>query len=494
MATFRLYNITERRDKLNKTLPSSGVNYLQVTGTFRDPVSYTDPEILFEYTGTGRFTYNYAFILDLGRYYFITAVEAEGPTLYRLRLHVDVLMTYKGDKTTGYESGIYGLSPFIEYQDSSVVDDLPETRFPVTSTTEMSVGTTATSSAWEGSSKLLSSTSTLKKYQFWINGNVYAGSPALYIDSPLPLAVMYGGYTEQNWLAQQLQRVTTGTGSILEYIYKFGCLPVELSGTTIPAGYNLDFPGSFNQIPFPGTAPGNSGFYMVSAAGLQPKTVTFSMSVSVPSTLRKSRNYPPYCRVSMVFRPFGKFDLDPGLIFNGASSSTVTVPVKVVVDPMSGTGSLYYGKSSADIYLGSANLFISYPLASTSYSAAKIASGALQLAGSVVSAVATEGATALAVPAAAINAISSAVPNTSVSGGEEFVIDEGPHVEIYKKTSEDFADGYFGRPFFGSAMISTLTGFTKVGRVVIEGNGFYGMLDSERLELERIMKEGFYVS
>ena len=485
--TINFYSVSDRKNKLSKTLGTA----TQLTGTLRDPVSLTDPEILVESATVP--TYNYAYISDLGRYYFITSVVAEQYKLFRIRLHVDVLMTYKGSNIAGSRTGIYGLTPFINRRDGLLNTDFdyPEGEFPLSATTEVTVGSAATSTSWEGSSKLLDSTSTLKKYQFWINGNVYVGSPALYIDSPLPLAVMIGGYTEQNWLAKQLARDVSTSGSILEYVYKFGCLPIGLTGTTIPAQYNLDFPGNFNQITLPGTTPGDSGFYMATAAALQPKTVDFSITVSTPSTVRTVRNLPPYCRLSLVFRPFGKFELDPGYVFRGVHTATTTVKVRVIVDPMSGTGSLYYSKGSDYIYLGSANLFISYPLAATTYSAAKIASGVLSVAGSIVSAVATEGATAFAIPGAVLNAMSAAVPNTSVSGGEEFIIDEGPHVEIYKKTSE-FADDFYGMPFYAAVQIGTLSGFVQCGKVIIEGSGFSSILDSERTELENIMKGGFY--
>ena len=483
--TILFYSVSDRKNRLSKTLGTA----TSLSGTLREPVSLTDPEILIESATVP--AYNYAYISDLGRYYFIVSVVAEQYSIYRLRMHVDVLMSYKGLKNGASSTGIYALNPYIDYQQAGM-DYTPETRYPVTGTTELTVSSTATSTSWEGSSKLLDSTSTLKKYQFWINGNVYIGSPALYIDSPLPLAVLIGGYTEQNWLAQQLQRNVSASGSILEYVYKFGCLPVEISGTNIPAQYNLDFPGGFNQITLPGTTPGQSGFVMASHAGLRPKTVDFTVSITTPSTIRPQSNLPPFCRLSLVFRPFGKFELDPGLIFRNVVSTPTTVAVRVVVDPMSGTGSLYYGKTSPNIYLGSANLFISYPLAATTYSAAKVASGVLSVAGSVISAVATQGATALSIPGSLINAVSASIPNTSVSGGEEFVIDEGPHIEVYKKTTEDFSDGQFGRPYFARNTIYSISGYTQVGKVEIEGTGFGSMLDSERTELENIMKGGFY--
>ena len=87
--TINFYSVSDRKNKLSKTLGTA----TQLTGTLREPVSLTDPEILVESTTVP--TYNYAYISDLGRYYFITSVVAEQYKLFRIWLHVDVLMTYK---------------------------------------------------------------------------------------------------------------------------------------------------------------------------------------------------------------------------------------------------------------------------------------------------------------------------------------------------------------------------------------------------------------
>ena len=136
---------------------------------------------------------------------------------------------------------------------------------------------------------------------------------------------------------------------------------------------------------------------------------------------------------------------------------------------------------------------IDLPLSGESYSGAKIASGALSLVGAVAATIATEGAAAGSIPAAAINAVSSLIPNTSVTGGEQFIIDDYPVVESYRKISTDYAFDYLGKPYYAEDYVYNLSGYVEVGRVNIEGTGFSSLLDSERAELDRILKEGVYI-
>lgn len=123
----------------------------------------------------------------------------------------------------------------------------------------------------------------------------------------------------------------------------------------------------------------------------------------------------------------------------------------------------------------------------------KIASGALSLLASIAATVATEGAASPSIAAAAINAASAAIPNVSVTGGEQIIIDDKPVIEQYKKTSPEYPKSYHGLPCYMTKAMYELTGYVEVERVNIEGTGFGSMLDSERTELENIMKGGIYV-
>lgn len=88
--TIKLYKYESPNDYVNKIL----TNEKSYSGTFRDEVSVTDP--IFEIETTDNLaTWNYAYIEDLGRYYYITGIVAVTDKLWRIYCHVDVLMTYK---------------------------------------------------------------------------------------------------------------------------------------------------------------------------------------------------------------------------------------------------------------------------------------------------------------------------------------------------------------------------------------------------------------
>lgn len=492
--TILFYSVSDRKNRLSKTLGTA----TSMTGTLREPVSLTDPEILIESATVPKF--NYAYISDLGRYYFIRSVIAEQNRLYRLALHVDVLMTYKGTPTTGYESGIYGLSPLVRRAQSTLmVTGQADGMLPINAETE--VNTSATSSAgstWEGYDAMFKTTgSKLVKYVLAFNGYVREYG-VTEVNSPLPMAYLLFDQNGFSYLSNQIKnRSVTWTGhQITDAIYYLGVLPIEPTGCTNLGSAN-DSEANFNSwgsIALPRTDGGNSlPWRYPSSSALKVNSITWTITVSTPSTVYPVRNFGPYHKLSLRFRPFGKFELDPGLIFAGVTSGTTTFKVRADVDMITGNAALFYGKSSADVYLGSANVMIKFPISSTSYSMAKVASGALSVIGSAVATVATHGVAAGALAGSLVNAVSAAVPNTGVTGGDQFIVDPAPVVESYRKTSPDFAVGYVGVPFNAIAMVSTLSGYVEVEEVNIEGAGFGSILDSEREELESIMKAGFYV-
>lgn len=87
--TINLYSITEDPRTMPKTLPEPVV----MTGRLRDEqVDVMQPAILM--TGAPSQVYNYAYLPDFNRYYFVDPPITERTGLVRLQLHVDVLQTY----------------------------------------------------------------------------------------------------------------------------------------------------------------------------------------------------------------------------------------------------------------------------------------------------------------------------------------------------------------------------------------------------------------
>lgn len=87
--TLNLYTISDDKRKVRKTVGTA----TQLTGTLREECSVLDPVITIESSSnlSGK---NYAYISDFGRYYFITDITAVTDKLWRISMHVDVLMSY----------------------------------------------------------------------------------------------------------------------------------------------------------------------------------------------------------------------------------------------------------------------------------------------------------------------------------------------------------------------------------------------------------------
>lgn len=70
------------------------IQYVEIIeGVLRTPASVTDPVISIARDNLTGF--NYAYIAEYGRYYFLTGVSTVTDKLLSVSFHVDVLMTYK---------------------------------------------------------------------------------------------------------------------------------------------------------------------------------------------------------------------------------------------------------------------------------------------------------------------------------------------------------------------------------------------------------------
>ena len=88
--TVIFYKYNDIKNKINKTLENGlTVNDVVIQNDF----DITAFELLIK---NNNFTseYNYCYIQDLGRYYFIESVEKMNGTIYKIRLTVDVLKSF----------------------------------------------------------------------------------------------------------------------------------------------------------------------------------------------------------------------------------------------------------------------------------------------------------------------------------------------------------------------------------------------------------------
>ena len=97
----------------NKTIRKNLINEFSLSGTLRDSCSLLGPVINIESSNVLRF--NYAYIPDFQRYYFVKEITNLRKNIWTLELEVDPLMSFKGD--------ILALQVVVDKQSSDSIGD-----------------------------------------------------------------------------------------------------------------------------------------------------------------------------------------------------------------------------------------------------------------------------------------------------------------------------------------------------------------------------------
>lgn len=108
------YRNSAEPERVDKTLFIT--NRVEFDGDLKGTVDVTSPTITVFWQGV--FDFNYAYIPDFNRYYYIDDMLLSGDNLWSLDLSCDVLMTYKEDIYKNF--GVVGRQEF-EY--NSLMDD-----------------------------------------------------------------------------------------------------------------------------------------------------------------------------------------------------------------------------------------------------------------------------------------------------------------------------------------------------------------------------------
>lgn len=90
-------HFTQTSSAVNVVDKEFSLGGVDVTGTLRAGSSLIDPVLLIEANAPGFHAngYNYCYVEEFGRYYFITDIVSVNYTLWEIHCHVDVLMSYK---------------------------------------------------------------------------------------------------------------------------------------------------------------------------------------------------------------------------------------------------------------------------------------------------------------------------------------------------------------------------------------------------------------
>lgn len=90
-------HFTQTSSAVNVVDKQFSLGGVDIEGTLRNGSSLIDPVLLIEANAPGFHAngYNYCYVEEFGRYYFITNIVSVNFTLWEIHCHVDVLMSYK---------------------------------------------------------------------------------------------------------------------------------------------------------------------------------------------------------------------------------------------------------------------------------------------------------------------------------------------------------------------------------------------------------------
>lgn len=481
--TITFYNFTGREDLVDKT-GSLGTAHAY-TGTLRDGCSLMDPVIDMEFSGT--FGYNYAYITEFARWYFVVGRDIIATNLWQVSMHEDVLMSWKGSNTAPK----YGLYSCYGYITRSLVQTsggtIVDGKYPQKANSTVSFLRPSGASPWASSASFLSNLGTGFHYIMFFAG--YCKNGNVDVTNLFPCGAVAIQDAKIRSFSDSLSRDVDFIGSLTgktfyDYITGFYWFPFNLSTAAA---------GSVNKLSSPGIL--SSDLNLAADVGKAPTVyhneTTWDISITPPGTVAKQYLcYPPYTRYLLTFLPFGSFELDAGYLWQeNTIAGSKTVHIKAVTDVSSGDSSLYYSVDSSLvptdwIYLGSANVGLKVPYVASSTNL--IGAAASVIAGAASAAL---GSPAV-IPSAASATFNALTPNVVSRNGTYNVIDSAPTIIVTTNATKDDAPSLYGYSDAAYIEIGSVSGFRVIDEVDIHGAYFQTADLTEINEIKEKLKKG----
>lgn len=463
--TVTFYQFTKKANSTAR--PSGGTSYQCV---LKSVSSVLDPTIEIDAGTIYRPAYNYAYIAEYGRYYWVTDWTWINNRIWQASLSVDVLATYR-DEIAG--STLYVMRSASEY-DGAVVDNLYPITAEVTDATNLVTREKAYGSTYilgvYGSDNSNTGMVTLyalndaafqrlKEYLF--NDDLQTPS-----DNPL--------YK----LAQEIgDSLSKSIIDPMQYFCSCMWFPYTIGGTSVG-----NIKCGYFEIPMTGvTARKLSGF--------NSSDFSNSGDVNLPkhplaATKGKYLNQYPYTRYCLFVHPYGAIDLDTSLL---ADSSYIHY--NEWIDLMSGIGILtVYRADGAAIAYRTAQVGVNVPLSQSGADIVSMIQGAGNLAGSawgISHGYVAFGLADIGSAAASINQNSQSMGGIGGSSGYRLA----PFLTAYHYGITGENNPEHGRPLMQLRTLGNMSGYVQVDHGDVPTNGT--KLENE--QIKNYLETGFYM-
>lgn len=446
--------------------PGGGSSYNCV---LKSVSSVMNPVIILDVGTVSRPDYNYAYIPDYERYYWVSDWTWLENRLWSGSLSVDVLATYKPEIAG---SNLYVLRSASDY-DGAVVDDL----YPITA--EVSSNTNlVTRDKGYGSTYILA---------VYGSDNSNTGMVTLYAlnDTAFQRLKEYlfnDDTTDVNnplgALAQEIgDALSKSIIDPMQYFCSCMWFPYAIGGTsagTIRCGYF--------EIPM-------SGYGALKLTGFNASDFSNYGSVTLPkhplaATKGTYLNQYPYTRYSLFMHPYGAIDLDTSLL-----ADSTAVSFNEWIDLMSGIGILtLYRSDGAAIGYRTAQVGVNVPLSESGMDVVSMTTALANVASMTYSI--THGYLGNVVgdignAASAINQTGTSMGGSGGSSGYRLA----PFLTSFHYGLPGENNPEHGRPLMQLRTIGTLSGFIQVDHGDVSTSG----TAAENAQIKQYLESGFYM-
>lgn len=414
--------------------------------------------------------YNYAYIKEYGRYYFVHNWTWSG-RLWEAVLNVDVLATYK--------SQILASSQYVLRSASVKNVRVPDTIYPMEANAQ--IESTSWDSPFASSAAAGEGTYILSMFGKFGSLINYALDYTTFRQLGVKLfdnAIYTAGSTSE-YLEKLGTEIWQSTFNPMQYITNCVWLPfdVSTSGTfELAAGwYDLGISGGY-------VSPGSSHKFIIGTADL-PRHPQYA------ATGYTWLNADPYTQYYLVCQPFGVVPIAGDRIIDATAISA-----EVDVDEITGKACLQIKDGGGNIITQTgAQLGVPVSIAQSTVDFSGIVSNLSTAVGGAVSAAGGNIITGTAdVIGGAVGSFISAVsPNLSISGTQGAALKLGDSWTLYAVTHRlgTRAPERYGEPFAGYTALSGLSGYTQCANAAIDLPG----TDTEIDVVTSYLNGGFYI-
>lgn len=452
-----LYSFTKRKNSTK--LPTGGTTY---TGTLKDNTSVVAPSITFSFSSFP--AYNYAYIQEFSRYYWITDKTQVSNNIWVLSFKVDVLASYKTE--------IGSSSKYILRSASAYDGNITDIKYP----TKAVVNAKRTTHApFSGTGRYLLGVVTPDGIAGAVTYYTLSESQMATVRSTLMGGQSYFG----NITDPDIRNFAILMGNPMQYIKSCRYYPFNI-GTGVSANMTLGNTVISNMNILYGTT--------------QQDTFTFTINNHPLYTSRgRYTSWEPFTQRFLYFPPVGFVHLPSALYAHFAQLTGI-----VNIDLVSGIGRLIIQTPSTSdndpciVYSTSFAAGFDVPLAQLiSGNPIKIVSGVTSLFSAGVSAMTGNiGGLVQGALSAVSDFISANVPEVRGyidGGGSQLETGNIEFLEVFYDIADD-NNAEFGRPLMAVRTLNTLSGYILCADGEIETDG----TEPEITELESYLTGGFF--